>query len=97
MPSLRKKKPGLQVHKVQPRLPGPWQYLDLLPMLGLMRNRFRDVPRAAYPVIALVVWRTIQGERTKQQKALFDAEREAIRRSQHIHIVAPKRRRFIFF
>jgi len=86
------------VRVVRPRLPGPWQYLDLLPMLTALRNLSRDLPPAAYPLLALVAWRTIQSDRRKYRQALLQAEREAIRRSQPVFIAKPPRKkRFLLF
>ena len=93
----RKKQTALEIHTLRPRLPGPWQYLGVLPMLTVARNLARETPPAAYPLVALVVWRTMQSEQRKRRQAIFDAEREAIRRSQQIYIVKPKRKRFILF
>ena len=93
----REKQTALEIHTLRPRLPGPWQYLGLLPMLTVARNLARETPPAAYPLVALVVWRTMQSEQRKRRQAIFDAEREAIRRSQQIYIVKPKRKRFILF
>jgi hypothetical protein len=84
------------VREINPVLPGPWQYLSILTMFRAMEHRFRDLPPIAYPVIALTVWRAIQKERIAQRQALFDAEREAIRRSQKVYIARPKRKRFLF-
>ncbi|HMA37453.1 MAG TPA: hypothetical protein VKY74_23570 [Chloroflexia bacterium] len=92
------RQPKIQpVRTVPPRLPGPLQYLDLLPMLTLARTLTRDLPRGAYPLLALVIWRTIQSERRNHSKALLDAEREAIRRSQPVYVVKPKKKRFLLF
>jgi hypothetical protein len=97
IPGQKKKQKTLEIHTLRPQLPGPWQYLSLLPMLTVARNLARETPPAAYPVVALVVWRTIQGEQRKRRQAIFDAQREAIRRSQQIYVVKPKRKRFILF
>ncbi|HET7078349.1 MAG TPA: hypothetical protein VFM49_12990 [Chloroflexia bacterium] len=93
----KKKQTTLEIHTLRPRLPGPWQYLGLLPMLTVARNLARETPPAAYPLVALVVWRTIQSEQRKRRQAIFDAQREAIRRAQQIYVVKPQRKRFIFF
>jgi hypothetical protein len=86
------------VRKTQPRLPGPWQYLSLLPMLQVARNLTRDLPRGAYPILALVVWRTLKSEQRKQDAALLTAQRTAIRRSLPVHVVQPaKKKRFLLF
>ncbi|MGI8588066.1 MAG: hypothetical protein ACR2M0_10325 [Chloroflexia bacterium] len=90
-----KKQPKI-VRTVQPRLPGPWQYLDLLTMLSVARRLTRDMPRGAYPLVALVIWRTLQSEQKKQAKTLREAEREAIRRSQVVYVVKPKKRFGLF-
>ena len=93
----KKKQTKLEIRTLSPRLPGPWQYLGLLPMLTVARNLARETPPAAYPLVAFVVWRTIKEEQRKRREAVFDAEREAIRRSQRIYVVKPKRKRFILF
>ncbi len=85
------------VRLIAPRLPGPWQYLDLLPTISLLRNLLSDLPRGAYPIVALVVWRTLMGERQKQAQAGLHAHREAIRRSQPLYIVGRKKKRFGLF
>ena len=78
-------------------LPGPWRYLDLLPTISLLRNLLADLPRGAYPIVGLMLWRTLTTERKKQQQALLQAHREAIRRSQPLFIVGRKRKRFGLF
>jgi hypothetical protein len=86
------------VRTTQPRLPGPWQYLSLLPMLQVARGLTRDLPRGAYPIVALVVWRTLKNEQRKQEQALLDARRTAIRRSLPVYVVKPaKKKRFLLF
>ena len=97
IPGQKKKQKTLEIRTLSPRLPGPWQYLSLVPMLTVARNLARETPPAAYPLVAFVVWRTMQSEQRKHRQALFDAEREAIRRSQQIYVVQPKRKRFILF
>ena len=97
MPASRRKKAQLQIRPVRPQLPGPWQYLGLLPMLNQARTLTRDLPPLAYPLLALVVWRTIQSEERARVKAQLDAHREAIRRSQGIYVVRPPRKRFLLF
>jgi hypothetical protein len=85
------------VREINPRLPGPWQYLSIFTMFRAAEHRFRDLPPIAYPVIALVIWRTVQREQREQQEALIEAEREVIRRSQQVYVARRKRGRFLFF
>jgi hypothetical protein len=79
-----------------PRLPGPWQYVSLLSQASVVRNLLNDLPRAAYPLLALVVLRTVQTERRKNQQAILDAHRNAIRRSQTVFVVRRKKRFGLF-
>jgi len=98
MPKSKQSPSKLQLRAVRPWLPGPWQYLDILPAISLIQNRLRDAPNLAYPLLALLVWRTIQRERRERAKALLHAHREAIRRSQQIWVVKPKpQKRFLIF
>jgi len=82
---------------ISPRLPGPWQYVNLLSQVSLVRNLLNETPRAAYPLIALLLWRTVQTERRKNQQAILDAQRNAIRRSQPVFVVQRRKKRFGIF
>lgn len=96
MPAQRDRN-RLRVRVLRPNLPGPWRYLGLIEMLTTARHLAQDLPRAAYPLVALVVWRTLVSERRKQRQAVLDAQREAIRRAQQIWVVRPRRKRFGIF
>lgn len=85
------------VRLLAPRLPGPWQYVSLLSQVSVVRNLLKDAPRAAYPLIALLLWRTVQTERRKNQQAILDAHRNAIRRSQTVFVVQRRKKRFGLF
>ena len=93
----RKRTTVSPVRLIQAELPGPWRYLDLLPTIRLLRNLLTDLPRGAYPLLGLIVWRTLTIERQKQQQAVLHAHREAIRRSQPVFIVGRKKKRFGLF
>lgn len=93
----RKKTSMSPVRLISAGLPGPWRYLDLLPTISLLRNLLGDLPRGAYPILALLAWRTLTTERKKQQQAVLHAHREAIRRSQPVFIVGRKKKRFGLF
>ena len=93
----RKKTTVSPLRIIQAGLPGPWRYLDLLPTISLLRNLLADLPRGAYPILALMAWRTLTAERKKQQHAVLYAHREAIRRSQPVFVVGRKRKRFGVF
>ncbi len=93
----RKKTTVSPVRLIQAGLPGPWRYLDLLPTISLLRNLLADLPRGAYPIVGLVLWRTLTAERKKHQQAVLHAHREAIRRSQPVFIVGRKKKRLGLF
>jgi len=81
---------------ISPRLPGPWQYVNLLSQVSVVRDLLKEMPRAAYPLLALVLWRTVQTERRKNERAILDAHRNAIRRSQTVFVVRRKKRFGLF-
>jgi len=97
MAARGKPRTRLNIRTLRPTLPGPWHYLDLPPMLTAARNLTRDLPPFAYPILAFVVWRTMLKERNDRARAILNAQRTAIRRSQTLYVVKPRRKRFLLF
>src|SRR5690349_4998996 len=85
---------------------GPLRYLGMMQTVEVARNGLDDVRGlewVAYPIIALVAWRTLLAERRKRAKLAaqarelkLDARRDAIRDSLPAELRGRKKR-FILF